>query len=403
LSAQPSLVRIVVAAMAVQLFVVFATLAPSVLGPKATESLGVEPATLGIFFALQNLGAMLGCLLLTGVVHRFGAIRASQLGALGVGLGTMLCATGLPLVIVPATFAIGLTAALITPSSTVLLARATPPQHLNLVFSVKQSVVPLAAALAGLIVPWLLGLTDWRGTMLLIGAISIVFVAAIQPLRSAADSGRDRNAPYLQLNLMDPLKLTFRFRALRYIALGGFVFNGAQQLLWIYFVTYLHLELGYSLASAGGIFAVSQVTATLGRIGWGWLADRLRDPFLVLVGLAAGASLFFVAFALLDTAWPFWLMLLTVMALSGTVASWNGVHLAAIARFAPRERLHVTTGAVQLFSFLGGVLAPALFASVVWLTGRYSTAYLASCLLPLVFFIALASPRRRRMLSGAAA
>lgn len=402
LSAPLSLGRVIAAAMAVQLFVVFATLTPSVLGPAATASLGIRPETLGVFFALQNLGSVLGCLALAGLVRRYGGIRASQLGALIVGLFTALCATGFLPLIAFASFVIGLGMALITPSSAVLLARATPPQRMNLVFSVKQSIVPAAAALSGLVVPWLLVASDWRWTLIVVGASGLAFIAAIQPLRQTADSERDRSAPLIQMNLIEPLRAAFAVPGLRYTALGGFIFNGSQQLFWIYIVSYLHLELGYSIAAAGAIFAVGQMTAVFGRIFWGWVADRLRDPFLVLAGLAAGSSVFFVLVSMLRADWPLWLIIAVSMGFSGTTAAWNGVHIAAIVRYAPHEQLPIMAGAVQVFTFLGAVIAPALFAGIVSLTGRYSSAYLLACALPLVFFAALASTRRRRALGAPA-
>lgn len=387
--------------MAVQLFVMIATLAPGILAPAATAALGVAPQTIGVYYAVQNLGAMVGCLALVSLVRRYGGIRASQIGTLLAGGGAALCATGFLPAIAGAAALTGMGMSLLTPASAVLLARATPPERMNLVFSIRQSVVPVGVAVAGVLVPWLLGIAGWQRAMLIVGSLGFAFVLAIQSLRSGADADRDRSASPLQFNLLAPMKAAFATPALRYVALCGFVFNGSQQVLWVYVVTYLHFELGYSIAAAGFVFAASQVSSIVLRIGWGWLADRLGDPFIVLTGLAAGSSLFFAVFAAIGPDWPYWLVVLAALGFSGTVAAWNGVHVAAIVRFAPRERLSSATGAVQVFAFFGAVVAPAAFAATVSLVGSYGTAFLVFSLLPMVFFATMASPARRASITGA--
>jgi MFS family permease len=388
--------------MAVQLFVMIATLAPGILAPAATAALGVAPQTVGVYYAIQNLGAMIGCLALVSLVRRYGGIRASQVGTLLVGGGAALCASGLVPAMAVSAVMTGLGMSLLTPASAVLLARATPPERMNLVFSIRQSVVPVGVAAAGVLVPWLLDLAGWQATLVLVGSAGLAFALAIQSLRASADAERERNANPIQLNLLEPLKTAFGTRALRYVALGGFVFNGSQQVLWVYVVTYLHFELGYSIAAAGLVFSASQLSSIVLRIAWGWLADRLGDPFVVLTGLAAGSSVFFAVFAAVGPQWPFWLVVLAALGFSGTVAAWNGVHVAAIVRFAPRERLSTATGAVQLFAFFGAVLAPALFALTVSVLGGYGRAFLCFALLPLAFFALMASGARRRSLTASA-
>ncbi len=82
-----------------------------------------------------------------------GPIRTSQ-------AALVACVAGLGLVSVPQLGAaiagallLGVGYGPITPASSQMLARTTPPERYALVFSVKQTGVPLGGALAGLMVP----------------------------------------------------------------------------------------------------------------------------------------------------------------------------------------------------------------------------------------------------------
>jgi MFS family permease len=126
---------------------------------------------------------------------------------------------------VPAPWAIGVGAVLvglgygpITPASSHLLARTTPAHRMSLVFSIKQTGVPLGGAMAGAIVPTLQLLVGWQQALLLVGAACVLCALVAQPLRAAFDD--DRN-PARRLgfgNILEPVRLVFAEPALRMLA-----------------------------------------------------------------------------------------------------------------------------------------------------------------------------------------
>ena len=62
----------------------------------------------------------------------------------------------------------------------------------------------------------------------------------------------------------------------------------AVQLVFItYFVSYLALELGYSLVTAGLVYACAHGAGIVGRIAWGAVADRWLAPRTMLAVLGA--------------------------------------------------------------------------------------------------------------------
>jgi len=141
-----------------------------VMAPVAAKDLAVSPALVGIYVALTYLGAMISSLTSGTSVTRWGPIRVSQ-------LGLVLCAMGLCLCAVPWLPATGLGAVLIglgygpiTPASSQILTRTTPAHQMSLVFSIKQTGVPLGSMLAGAIVPSLMLGIGWQ-----LSLISVAF------------------------------------------------------------------------------------------------------------------------------------------------------------------------------------------------------------------------------------
>ncbi|MFB0899022.1 MAG: MFS transporter, partial [Polaromonas sp.] len=126
-----------------------------VMAPVAASDLAVSPTLVGLYIAISYGGALMSTLLAGAAVARFGAIRVSQISLLLCALGLLLCAVPwLPAVCMGAVL-IGWGYGPITPASSHLLARTTAPHQMSLVFSIKQTGVPLGGMMAGAIVPLL--------------------------------------------------------------------------------------------------------------------------------------------------------------------------------------------------------------------------------------------------------
>src|SRR5258708_36086963 len=98
-----------------------------------------------------------------------------------------------------AALAIGAGYGPVTPASSAILARGTPPKWLNLVFSIKQTGVPLGYILAGVCLPALTLSAGWRWASLSGAAICLVFAISFEAMRAETDRGRDPRRPVLSL------------------------------------------------------------------------------------------------------------------------------------------------------------------------------------------------------------
>jgi MFS family permease len=330
-----------------------------------------------VYSALAYAGAMTASLASGGAVGRWGAMRVSQAGLL-------LCAAGLVLSALPSVAAVAFGAVLvglgygpITPASSHLLARTTPAHRMSLVFSIKQTGVPLGAALAGAVVPGLQQLAGWQAALLAIAAACLACLLAAQPLRAPFDADRDAQRRLTLGNILQPVHIVLGQPALRMLAACSFLVSIAQLSLTTYLVTYLTGSLAYGLVAAGALLSVSQVGGVLGRVLWGWVSDRWLGARRMLALLAGLMALCSVVTALLQPGLPVGVVMAVLFVFGASAVGWNGVYLAEVARQAPPGMAGRATGGTLFFTFLGVVLGPPLFGALSGASGSYRAGFAA--------------------------
>jgi MFS family permease len=366
--------------LAIQAMVAMALLTLPAMAPKVAEAMATSPALVGIYIALAYVGAMVASLVSGGAVARYGPIRVSQ-------LGLVACAAGLALCAVPNFWCMGAGALLvgigygpITPASSHLLSRTTPAHRMSLVFSVKQTGVPLGAGLAGAIVPGLQLVAGWQAALLAVAAANVVCAVVSQPLRAEFDADRDRTRHVALGNFLQPVRMVLSHAGLRMLAGCSFLFSIAQLSLTTYVVTFLTDSLAYGLVAAGALLTVSQVGAVLGRVVWGYAADRWLGARRTLAFLAALMALSTLATAALQHSAPNLLVASVLFVFGACAVGWNGVYLAEVARQAPTGLAGVATGGTLAITFLGVVLGPPLFGAVSSAFGSYRAGFAALAL-----------------------
>lgn len=368
----PLLVTLVIQAM-----VAMALLTLPVMAPVVGQALGVSPALVGVYVAMTYAGAMTASLLGGDTVRRLGAIRVSQFGLL-------LCASGLLLCSVPWLPAMGLGAVLIglgygpiTPASSHVLARTTPPAQMSLVFSIKQTGVPVGSMLAGAIVPSLMLGIDWQASLAVVALVCVVCAALAQPLRADMDADRDvRHRVHLG-SLARPVRLVLAHRSLSAMAACSFMFSMVQMSLTTYLVTYLNQDLAFGLVAAGLALSAAQMGGVSGRIAWGYIADRWLGASRTLMLLAGLMVVSALATALLSSQTPQWLLVPVLVVFGASAIGWNGVYLAEVARQAPAGQASLATGGTLAFTFLGVVIGPPVFGLLATAFGTYRAGFSA--------------------------
>ena len=363
--------------LVIQAMVSMALLTLPVMAPVVAQDLQVSPALVGIYVSLTYAGAMAASLMGGATVNRLGAIRVSQWGLL-------LCAAGLLLCAVPWFPAMGLGAVLIglgygpiTPASSHLLARTTPKHQMSLVFSLKQTGVPLGSLLAGALVPPLLLVLNWHASLAVVAAVCVACAAMAQSLRAELDNDRQSDLPMRWGSWIQPLRLVLSHRSLFTMAACSFMFSMVQLSLTTYLVTFLHDDLSYALIAAGLALSATQLGGMAGRIAWGYVADRwlgARRMLLLLAGLMALGAL---ATTTLTPDTPQWLVIVILVTFGASAIGWNGVYLAEVARRAPPGMASLATGGTLAFTFLGVVIGPPIFGALSTGFGTYRAGFMS--------------------------
>jgi nitrate/nitrite transporter NarK len=310
-----------------------------------------------------------------------GPVRTLQIGLVCIALGLLVLSLPLGLLGLLGALAVGFGTGHNTPAGSQILIRASPPGHRTLIFSIKQSGVPLGGALAGLTMAPLvlaLGLPTALGAVI---GITLLTVLAVQPFRRRLDQDRGAGEPGWARELLSPAAVARAVSILRahpslplLTALGA-SFSVMQSCLMAFAATYAVTRHGASLAEAGQIVALMLSASIVGRVAMGWVADRLggalRHLALQAIASAAAVGLFVAAGG--QGSWA----LHGCAALAGfTAIGWNGVHIAELARVAPLHLVSGVTSAASLFGFIGSIFGPLAFTLVVRWTGSYDLAFL---------------------------
>jgi MFS family permease len=360
-----------------------------VMGPSVTAAAAVPPESIGLLAGLSAAGTM--WFVATGVLflRRFGSVRTLQLGALLGAAAMATVASGSWPVMLASAFAIGVAYGPSPPAGSDILARYVPPARRSLVFSIKQSGVPLGGVLAGLVLPPAIAAFGWRGALAIGTLISIASALVVQPLRAPLDRERDEGqsispaALFSWANLRAPFAVLREAPGLVSVTVAGFAFACVQGCLLTFLVTYLVTEIGFSLAAAGVAFSATQAAGFVARVVMGWVADRIGSGSVTLLLLAGCGFVTMLIVAAIGPGWPMAAVVAAAVAAGFAATSWNGVYLAEVARLAPQARVSDATAGSTFFVFVAYSAAPVAFSLAVSMVGHYGASFAVVALIPL--------------------
>lgn len=346
-----------------------------ILMAVATGELNVPASHVGIFMAMIYLGSTVVAPVSGHFIDRFGPIRVSQIciGLCALGLAG-ISISAIPLMLLGA-FILGTGHGPVTPASSHLLARTTPAAIMSLVFSIKQTGVPIGGALAGAIVPSLVLFFGWKISALWVAGSITLLAFFLSPYRRRLDTALSAGSRLSWRSLAEPLKMNWRHPDLRRIAIASFFYSAMQLCLVSFLVTYLIETIEMTLIRAGLLLSAAQAGGFVGRILWGVFADRFVKPCIMLgilgIAMTAGA----LAAASFTPQWPFPAILGACVLFGSAAIGWNGVYLAEIARIAKPGLAGVATGGSVFFNFLGILLGLPVFSMMVETTGSYAISF----------------------------
>lgn len=396
----------------IQSFSALSLMAVPVLIPVELGLPRLSPAGIGLYVLCAYAGAVLGSLSAGALVDRWGAIRTSQWALLLSAAGLLLAAC-YPSALLLAALLVGMGYGPITPASSHVLMQTTSPKRLNLVFSIKQTGVPLGVALSGFCIPPLAA-TGWTWTLTILALACAAVAASAWPVQAGLDAqtsvkitaGMPQGLSLRMLlrQLLEPLAVIFGNKKLRALAAVSFVLSGIQVSFASYLVSYLTTSLLMGALAAGSLLALAQMGGVLGRIVWGYISDRYLRPLSALALLSLVIAMAAAATSSLAL-WPqvaSGALLAGLMFVFGASASgWNGVYLAEVARQAPAGSVGKATSGTLACTFLGVMVGAPVFGLIVSSSGGFSMAFAMQAALALALGLGLLLFRERVVSSSA--
>lgn len=358
----------------VQIVTTMAMSLPAAIAPKLATALGVPISMVGLYISVAYVGATMMSLCAGLVTRRVGAIRTNQIACVLLVVSLLFISMPHLAGLAIGSFGIGAAQGITNPAAAHLMIRIASPANRNLIFSLKQTGQPLGGILAGLMAPPLAVVFGWQAALYTGAAIALASLVAIQPLRARLDGDRDPTTKFRGAVFKD-VGLVLRSRNLRLLGLSALTQAAVQLALMTYVVTMLVEDVGLDLVTAGTGLAVLQVAGVTGRLGWGFVADRVRDGLAVLMLTQIVSVTAAVATAFLAADWPLLAIYAVLFIYGSSAIGWNGVFMAEIARMAPPGLTSSATGGVLVPTFIGVIMGPMLYVSIHHAIGSYTLTF----------------------------
>jgi len=349
------------------------TMIPAV-APKVAQTYGISSALVGYQISMLACAMIVSLAFGSKFNSRWGSTRMQQIGLTLVAVGGLIAILPHVIFFFLASIALGLGYGSLTPSASNLLLRYTPADKRNLIFSIKQTGVPLGGIGAALITPAVAVHFGWQWAIACNSLVLLILAMIMGRARPYWDVDRDPNAP-IGGNPFSGVVAIWRHPALRGLSICGGCFVVVQFGITTFTVILFNEELGWGLIAAGFVLTASQVGGVAGRIFWGWMADRLGNAFAAMVILGVVMVVSALMCIALTPAWPMAAACTLFFVMGSTASGWNGAFLAEIARIAPREQISPLTGGALVYVNTGKAIGPIACANVFLLTGDYTLTF----------------------------
>lgn len=355
-----------------------------VLWVQLRADLGFGVSLLGVlvtaFFATSAISA-----LTAGVtVRRFGTspVVRSSAALSGCSMIVIALAAYDEWALIAALIAAGWANGIGQPASNDLVARAVPPERQGLAYGLKQAAIPLSTLLAGVAIPLIAIPLGWRTAFAIGAALAVVVLFSVPGAARLPPGGTATPS-----EAAGP----FRRPALLVLACGLMLGAATGNSLGSFFVA-TAVNGGISPAAAGVLAAVASGVGAGARVAFGWLADRVRTKWLLVV--AAQMALGGLSFALLGTGVE---VLIAAGAVIGycTGWAWAGLSTYSVARMHPGMAARATS-ITQGGMGAGAALGPLVFGLVASVSS-YSVAWYATAAVSVIAGAVIVQGRRMLM------
>lgn len=321
--------------------------------------------------SLAGVGAMIGAisvgLVLTLIAWGAAADRFGERGVMTialVGAAAALSATALvddPVAAGTLLALAGASGAGVNAASGRAVLTWFPGERRGTAMAVRQTSVPVGAALAAVALPPIAGTVGIPGVFAALAACCLVVAVAVAVwvCEPPGPAGGTQPGTGTRAVLTD-------HRLLR-LSLAGLLLVVPQFLGSVFLVELLHDGGGFPLGVAGALLALTQVLGALGRLGNGVWSDRVASRLGPLRAVAIAVAVGFALAAIVQPV-PALLVVLVVPA-AALAISWNGLVFTAAGEMAPPGRAATAMAASNTANYVAAAATPAIGGLVAEVAG----------------------------------
>lgn len=331
--------------------------------PALRDHFGLSVAGVGALVGSVSAGLVLTLIAWGGAADRFGerGVMAVGLAAAALTLGAASFARS-PLAAGALLLVTGASGASVNAASGRAVMTWFPPDRRGIAMAVRQTSVPLGAALAAVVLPAAASSGGVPAVFAVLAGSCLVAAAAAaiwirEPPGARADARRPSAG--VQNVLAD--------RRLLRLSFTGLLLVVPQFLGSVFLVEVLH-DGGMSIAAAGALLAATQVLGALGRLGSGAWSDRVASRLgplrIIAVAIAAG----FVLAAVLQPG-PATLLAVALVPAAALAMSWNGLLFTAAGELAPPGRAATAMAMSNTANYVAAAGTPVLGGLVAQVAG----------------------------------
>ena len=238
-----------------------------------------------------------------------------------------------------------------------------PGERRGTAMAVRQTSVPVGAALAAVALPPIADTVGVPGVFAALAACCLVVGVAVavwvREPPGPTGGPRPGSGTGTRAVLSD--------RRLLRLSLAGLLLVVPQFLGSVFLVELLHDGGGFPLAVAGVLLALTQVLGALGRLGTGVWSDRVASRLGPLRAVAVAVA---VGFALAALVQPVPALLVVVVVPAAALAiSWNGLVFTAAGEMAPPGRAATAMAASNTANYMAAAATPAIGGLVAEVAG----------------------------------
>jgi MFS family permease len=370
----PNLSRAIGLALCIQTGISFLAAVVPVIAVDIAESRQWNVNAIAVYLPLVYAAAFAVSFAIPGLLARWGSAPLGIVCVCCAACGELVLLAPAWQMVLLTPLMIGLAIGGMNPVTSQILSPHASPRNAAAVTALKQTGVPLGAAVAGLLGPLLVNAWGWRSAVISIGiAMSVAAVSLLPIARMAVQTERSIPRP---VRVLEPVKALLAIPGMRALIVAGIAYVIAQFCLRSFFTVYLVRDLGLTLSLAGLAFTVSQVSGIVGQLFWAALSGRFMTSHAVLAMIGVLMALAGVATAFAAGTWDMALILALSCLFGFTAAGFIPALLGAVLASSPVDQAGALTSALNIFLIGGSLLGPLAFGGVATTFG-YSAAFVA--------------------------